>query len=145
MKQLLLAVSLATLAMGANANGYGYQPSAQQGQAQGQAQGQLQGQAQQAMGGGGGNSSTSVNVDNDTDMPASSANSPSVGTANTCQIATPSSKAFSVLIFSVSGTTGVNYNDICFALELGQTAVAEKLMCQKSQAYAAANPNCAAE
>lgn len=85
---------------------------------------------------------TSVNVDNDTKMPASSAISPAVGTGNDCQIATPSSKAFSVLIFSASGTTGVTYNDLCFAYKMKQFDVAEKLMCQKSQDYAKANPRC---
>jgi hypothetical protein len=90
----------------------------------------------------GGNSNNNVNIDNDTRMPASPAISPSVGTASDCQIATPSSKALSILLISVSGTTGVTYNDVCFAYKMGQLEVAEKLMCEKSQAYAKANPNC---
>lgn len=88
----------------------------------------------------GGNST--VNVDNDTKMPASSAISPSVGTMNDCQIATPSSKAFSVLIFSASGTTGVTYNDLCFAYKMKQYDIAEQMMCVKSQDYAKINKNC---
>jgi hypothetical protein len=90
----------------------------------------------------GGNSNNNVSIDNDTRMPASPAISPSVGTASDCQIATPSSKALSILLISVSGTTGVTYNDLCFAYKMGQFEVAEKLMCEKSQAYAKANPNC---
>ena len=88
----------------------------------------------------GGGSSASIN----NHRPAvSSAISPSVSTDNDCQIATPSSKAFSVLVFSASGTTGVTYNDICFAYKMHQFDIAEKLMCLKSQDYAKANPNCA--
>jgi hypothetical protein len=83
-----------------------------------------------------------TNIDNDTEMPASPAIAPSVGTANDCQIATPSSKAFSILIFSWSGTTGVTYNDLCFAHKTGQKELAEQLMCQKSPDYAKVNPNC---
>lgn len=90
----------------------------------------------------GGNSNNNVSIDNDTKMPASPAISPSVGTSSDCQIATPSSKALSILLISVSGTTGVTYNDVCFAYKMGQFDVAEKLMCEKSQAYAKANPNC---
>jgi len=104
-----------------------------------QQQGQMQGQAQLATGG-----NTLTEVDNDTDMPASSAISPSVGTANDCQIATPSSKAMSVFVFSASGTTGVTYNDLCFAYKTGQYDVAEKLMCKYSKNYAEANPSCGA-
>lgn len=113
-----------------------------------QAQVQMQGQAQSAFAYGGsatlsgGSLSSRVEVDNDTRMPASSAISPSVGTMNDCQIATPSSKAFSVLLFSWSGTTGVTYNDLCFAYKTEQWEVAEKLMCKKSQDYAAANDRC---
>lgn len=104
-----------------------------------QAANMLQGQAQYQNQTGG---NSSVNVDNDTKMPASSAISPSVGTTNDCQIATPSSKAFSVLIFSASGTTGVTYNDLCFAYKMKQFDIAEQLMCAKSQDYAKANPKC---
>lgn len=88
-----------------------------------------------------GNSTSTVNVDNHRPA-ASSANSPSVGTGNDCQIATPSSKAFSVLVFSASGTTGVTYNDLCYAFKRGQFDVADKLMCLKSPDYAKANSQC---
>lgn len=71
---------------------------------------------------------------------ASSAIAPSVGTGNDCQIATPSSVAGSVVIASASFTTGVTYNDICYAYKRGQFDVADKLMCMKSQDYAKANP-----
>jgi len=85
---------------------------------------------------------TNTSIVNDTRMPASPAIAPSVGTANDCQVATPSSKAFSVLVFSASGTTGVTYNDLCFAFKTGQIEVAEKLMCKQSKDYYAANDRC---
>lgn len=88
----------------------------------------------------GGTSSASIN--NDNDVAASSAFAPSVGTGNDCQIATPSSKAFSLLILSASGTTGVSYNELCYAYKRGQYDVADRLMCLKSQDYAKANPAC---
>jgi hypothetical protein len=92
------------------------------------------------------NASVGGNVDIDQEKPAAnSAISPSVGTNNDCQIATPSSKAFSILIMSVSGTTGMTYNDICYAYKRGQFDVADKLMCLKSADYAKANPNCKGE
>jgi hypothetical protein len=84
--------------------------------------------------------SNSVDIDNERNVP--SAISPSVGTANDCQIATPSSKAMSVLIFSVSGTTGVTYNPLCYAYKRGQFDVADKLMCLQSKEYAEANEFC---
>lgn len=80
------------------------------------------------------------NTDIDVDRAASSAIAPSVGTASKCQIATPQSIAASILIASGSLTTGVIYNDLCFALELGQLDVAERLMCKRSKEYAEANP-----
>lgn len=88
-----------------------------------------------------GSSTSTVNVEHQRSA-ASSANSPSVGTGNDCQIATPSSKAFSVLVFSASGTTGVTYNDLCYAFKRGQFDVADKLMCLKSADYAKANISC---
>ena len=137
MKKLLLAV-ISTLTLSANATGNYLQPSQTQNyNAAVSVQGQSQNNAATASSGG-----NSVDVDNDTRMPASSAISPSVGTGNDCQIATPSSKAFSILIMSVSGTAGVTYNDLCFAYKMKQFDVAEKLMCAKSKDYAKANPNC---
>lgn len=144
MRILLLLLLLPTLAFAGKTQETPQAP--QQAQIQGQAQLQSQAQSALALGGSasltGGSLSSSVEVDNDTKMPASSANSPSVGTMNDCQIATPSSKAFSVLLFSVSGTTGVTYNDLCFAYKTGQLEIAEQLMCQKSQDYAKVNPRC---
>ena len=100
-------------------------------------------QAQTAMGGSSSNSN-SINVEGDDfDPAASSAVAPSVGTVNDCQIATPSSKAVSIIFISVSGTTGVTYNPLCYAYKRGQMDVADKLMCQYSQEYAKANPKCA--
>lgn len=95
-----------------------------------------------ATGGSGLGGTGNATINNDNDVAASSAYAPSVGTGNDCQIATPSSKAFSVLILSVSGTTGVNYNELCYAYKRGQYDVADRLMCIKSQEYAKANPAC---
>ena len=67
---------------------------------------------------------------------------PSVGTGSDCQIATPSSLAGSILIASLSLTTGVHYNDLCYAYKRGQFDVADRMMCDKSAAYAKANPAC---
>lgn len=141
MKKLLLA--LLALPMIANATNY-LQPSSgvfntsATSEATSEAHGGSVGAISNTSSGG----NSSVNVDNDTKMPASSAISPSVGTMNDCQIATPSSKAFSVLIFSASGTTGVTYNDLCFAYKMKQFDIAEQLMCEKSQDYAKANAKC---
>ena len=90
------------------------------------------------------NGATSTNAVNiDQEKPAvSSAIAPSVGTGSDCQIATPSSIAASIFILSGSGTTGVHYNDICYAYKRGQFDVADRMMCDKSQAYAKANPAC---
>jgi len=85
--------------------------------------------------------SLSNDIDNNTKMPASSAIAPSVATMVDCAISNPSSKAFSVLIFSVSGTTGTTMNPICFALKTGDVEVAKKLMCKESSDYAKANSN----
>lgn len=151
MKQTILVLALLT-AFNANATNYGnpLQGSVSHSNSESIAiQHQYQNSSSSAQGGSvgaisnsssGGNSS--VSVDNDTKMPASSAISPSVGTSNDCLIATPSSKAFSVLIFSASGTTGVTYNDLCFAYKMKQYDIAEQLMCAKSQDYAKANKNC---
>lgn len=86
--------------------------------------------------------SNSINLEGDKapKMPASSAISPSVGTWDECQIATPSSKALSILLISISGTTGVTYNDLCYAYKRKQFEVADKLMCGYSSAYKKANP-----
>jgi hypothetical protein len=136
MKLLLLAI----LATSITANATGNTP---QGSTTNNFLNQIQGQhqtqenASNAQGG-----SSSVNYDNDTKMPASSAISPSVGTNNDCQISTPSSKAFSILIMSVSGTTGTTINPICYAYKRGQFDVADKLMCMTDKDYAKANPNC---
>jgi len=93
--------------------------------------------------GGAVDASNDVNLSNDisqdTKMPASSAIAPSVATMVDCAISNPSSKAFSVLIFSVSGTTGTTMNPICFALKTGDVDVAKRLMCRESSDYAKAN------
>jgi hypothetical protein len=93
----------------------------------------------------GGTSSNANNINLEGDkaskMPASSAISPSVGTWDECQIATPSSKALSVLLISISGTTGVTYNDLCYAYKRKQFDVADKLMCEYSATYKKVNPS----
>lgn len=84
---------------------------------------------------------TTVNMESG-HHPVNSAIAPSVGTGDDCQIATPSSLAGGILIISLSGTTGVHYNDICYAYKRGQFDVADRMMCDKSAAYAKANSNC---
>ena len=93
-------------------------------------------------GGVGGNATGgSVNFEQNAERPAaSSAFAPPVGTSNDCQIATPQSRGFSVLIASASWTASVDYNDLCYAYKRGQFDVADKLMCKKSKDYAEANP-----
>jgi hypothetical protein len=135
MKQTLLAIALLT-ALSATASERGNQASAYLSATQHQTS------ENNATGGTATSGGNSVNVDNDTRMPASSAIAPSVGTGNDCQIATPSSKAVSILLISVSGSTGTTINALCFAYKMKQFDVAEKLMCMKSQDYAKANPNC---
>lgn len=90
------------------------------------------------------NANNSVNVDNGNDriIPVSSAIAPSQSVNNDCQIATPQSKAVSLLIFGFSGTTGVTYNDVCYAYKRGQFDISDKLMCLKSKDYAKVNPSC---
>jgi hypothetical protein len=154
MKQTLIALALLT-ALSANASERESQASqflsatSNASATSSQSQQQTQNNAASAQGGsvgaitnGSAGGSSNVNVDNDTRMPASSAIAPSTGTSNDCQIATPSSKAVSLFPISVSGTTGVTYNDVCFAYKMKQFDIAEKLMCLKSQDYAKINPNC---
>lgn len=96
------------------------------------------GAAASATGGAGGY----VNVD--TEKPAaSSAIAPSVGTNNDCLVATPASKAGSLVIFSGGGTTGYHYSGLCLAYKMGDMALAEKMMCDADASYAKHNPKCA--
>ena len=74
--------------------------------------------------------------------PVSSAIAPSVSNAITCPIATQESKAISLLFLSVSGTTGVMFHGLCYALERGDYATADAMMCEADRAYAKANKNC---
>lgn len=87
----------------------------------------------------GGNSG--VNVDSEKPA-ASSAIAPSVGTNNNCLVATPASKAASILLFSVSGTTGFHYSGLCLAFRMENYELAEKLMCLEDKNYAKLNPKC---
>jgi hypothetical protein len=99
-------------------------------------------QQEQVANGGDSSNQNSVTIEGDetSRLPVSTAIAPSVSTFADCQIATPSSKAISLWLISLSGTTGVNYNDLCYAYKRGQYDVADKLMCGYSQAYKAANP-----
>jgi hypothetical protein len=81
------------------------------------------------------NNGNSVNVDNDTRMPASSAIAPSVGTGNDCQIATPSSKAVSILLISVSGSTGTTINALCLAYKQGDKELTHQIACNTVPEY----------
>ena len=74
--------------------------------------------------------------------PVSSAIAPSVSNAITCPIATQESKAISLLFLSVSGTTGVMFHGLCYALERGDFATADAMMCDADKNYAKANPAC---
>jgi hypothetical protein len=136
MKLLLLAI----LATSITANATGNTP---QGSTTNNFLNQIQGQhqtqesASNAQGG-----SSSVNYDNDTKMPASSAVAPSVSSFVKCPIATQESKAFSVLIFSASGTTGVSFHGLCYAIERGDWETATKMMCDADKEYAKANAKC---
>lgn len=133
MKQLLLITALLATISTANANGNYLQPSASASNALAiSSSSQTQNNAIQG---------DSVRIDQEKPA-ASSAISPSVGTSNDCQIATPASKSVSILLISVSGTTGVSYNGLCFAYKMKQFDVAERMMCKESAEYAKANPNC---
>jgi hypothetical protein len=135
MKSLIAGLFLAT-SMTANATNYG-NPLQESSAVSSAAQAQTQESAASAQGG-----NSSVNVDNDTKMPASSAIAPSVSSFVKCPIATQESKAFSVLIFSASGTTGVSFHGLCYAIERGDWETATKMMCDADKAYAKANPKC---
>lgn len=73
---------------------------------------------------------------------AASAIAPSVGTNNDCLVATPASKAASLVIFSGGGTTGYHYSGLCLAYKMGDMALAEKMMCDADASYAKHNPKC---
>jgi hypothetical protein len=97
--------------------------------------------ASNATGGSATGGNSGVNVD--TEKPAaSSAIAPSVGTNNNCLVATPASKAASILLFSVSGTTGFHYSGLCLAFRMENYELAEKLMCLEDKNYAKLNPKC---
>jgi hypothetical protein len=131
----LIAVLMAT-SITANATNYG-NPLQGSSAVSSAVQTQTQESAASAQGG-----SSSVNYDNDTRMPASSAIAPSVSSFVKCPIATQESKAFSVLIFSASGTTGVSFHGLCYAIEQKDWETATKMMCDADKAYAKANPKC---
>jgi hypothetical protein len=82
-----------------------------------------------------------VNVDSEKPA-ASSAIAPSTSSFVKCPIATQESKAISVLIFSASGTTGLKYSGLCYAIERGDWETATKMMCEADKNYAKANPKC---
>ena len=73
---------------------------------------------------------------------ASSAIAPSVGTNNDCLIATPSSLAGSILIFSGSGTTGYHYSGLCLAYKMQNYELAEQLMCLQDANFRKLNAKC---
>lgn len=100
-----------------------------------------------ANGGNTGSVSTNVSVDNGNDriIPVSSAIAPSVATSVICPIVSPTSHAAQFLVFGGSSTGSQSLNGICVAYHLGQTAVVERMACNKDKDYAKANPNCAAK
>lgn len=67
---------------------------------------------------------------------------PSVGNNVICPMVSQGSKAGSVFFFSASGTHHPKIVDICVAWHLGQKEVVERMACNSSEAYRAANPNC---
>jgi len=111
----------------------------------GQAQGQVQSQGQ--IGIVQDNSITTAStVVEGTNIPktAATAIAPSTTNVDKCSILTQDSAAFSVFFLSFSGTTGMSFNDICYAFHRQQYDVADTLACSKSKAYAKANPACTA-
>lgn len=73
-------------------------------------------------------------------LPPALAIAPSQSINTSCQVATPQSDATTLLfLFSHSRTTGVEYNDVCYALMRGDYVTADKLMCLKSADYAKVN------
>ena len=65
----------------------------------------------------------------------SSAISPSLTQFDVCPIVSPSSKAASVFIASVSGTTGTTLNPICVAWHLQQPKIVHQMACNASDEY----------
>lgn len=99
---------------------------------------QSQNQSQQANSVGGNSDSSSSN--RFLMLPPALAIAPSQSINTSCQVATPQSDATTLLfLFSHSRTTGVEYNDVCYALMRGDNALADKLMCLKSTDYAKVN------
>lgn len=136
MKQTLLAVALLA-AFNAHATNYGNPLTGSVSQHQTQSV-SVDGSSS-ASNATGGNSGVNV----DTEKPAaSSAIAPSVGTNNNCLVATPASKAASILLLSVSGTTGFHYSGLCLAFRMENYELAEKLMCLEDKNYAKLNPKC---
>ena len=99
---------------------------------------QLQGQAQYQSQTGSTSASTN-DIHISTPRTAASANSPSLSQYSDCPIVSPSSKAFSIFLFSVSGTTGSNINGICVAKYLGENDVMRKIACSSNREYHDAN------
>jgi len=121
MKKTLLAIALLT-AFSAHATGYGQGASAL-----------TQQQSSQS-------NSSSDSGNRFIAIPPVQAIAPSQSVNAICQVATPQSNAVSVaFLISVSKTSGVQYNDVCYAYLRGQYDVADKLMCLKSADYAKVN------
>ena len=137
MKQSALLILFLT-ALNANATGYDQSTNANAGAVA------LSGAISGATGGSASNGNTSAYVGGyDAEKNAvHSAIAPSQSVNNDCQIATPQSKAISLIFASFSGTTGVVYNDLCYAYKRGQFDVADQLMCAYSAEYRKANGNC---
>lgn len=103
---------------------------------------QLQGQAQQQQQQNSQQVNTNVDASSNIPKTAASAIAPAVYSGVDCVISQQESKAFSVFFLSFSGTTGVSFNELCYAFKRGQFDVADKLACMKSSDYALANPAC---
>lgn len=89
-----------------------------------------------------GGNSINVQGDDAKRIPVSTAIAPSVSSFVKCPIATQESKAFSMLIFSASGTTGVSFHGLCYAIERGDWETADAMMCESDRSYAKSNKNC---
>lgn len=108
-----------------------------------QLQGQAQGQAQTSvLQDNSINSANTVVEGNNIPKVANTAIAPSTTNVDKCSIMSQDSAAFSVFFVSISGTTGMSFNDICYAFHRQQFDVADTLACSKSKAYAKANPAC---
>lgn len=130
MKHTLLTLALLT-SLNANATGYDQSTNANAGAVA------LSGAISSATGGSASNGNTSAYVGGyDAEKNAvHSAIAPSQSVNNDCQIATPQSKAISVIFASISGTTGVTVNALCLAYRQGDKELTHQIACNTVPEY----------